>query len=316
MRSWTGRFALLLAAQAGCIRPALPADRYLYEVSCSAKVEKFDAITQRKVDSYDLATRTGNPPLIPTAEGPLETCLANGTVFDRNASVFYTLVPSEKGPADAAMDYRILGFSIPAVSLVMQMPAGTRLEHAPHIEVQPGAHPQVLQQLEWKPKTEEDLSTFAPAHKAIANRILETSADRALVRLFEGEGGLTLGVADSATKKLVRLQGPLATTPEHVHLAPGATHVLVEDVAGAGPKATKTGTLRLYDAATGLALKAFSDPHVAKLYFLGISPGGKVLYGLLDDYWFLDLGVTFPPATVQPAAKDDFPAPVVFSADR
>ena len=57
-------------------------------------------------------------------------------------------------------------------------------------------------------------------------------------------------------------------------------------------------------------------PHIQKLPFRGVSPGGKVLYELLDDYWFLDLGLTFTATPVERPLQAEFPPPAIFFSDR
>jgi hypothetical protein len=258
---------------------------------------------------------TGRDDLIPAMEGTLDVCLTNQTIFDGKAFVFYALVPSRAhAREDGTNDYRVLGFSIPSIGLVKQAPAGDHLQGPPHLELRSGTVA-VLGPSEWTPTTSADLSTFFSDGKSPANRILEISGDRVLLQLLTGDG-LTIAVADKAAKTLVRLSGSLATTIENAHLTPGGTHVLVEEVTAPNPKVSKTGTVQLYDGMTGALAKTFFDAHVQKLQFRGISPTGKVLYDLLDSYWFLDLGVTFPTNSVTRPYEQDFPPPAFFFSDR
>jgi len=182
-------------------------------VSCEAKLDRFDTITRTRTDSYDLAHRTGATALIPAATGALEVCLANQTVFDASASVFYTLVPSRARPADDGTNgYRVLGFSVPAVTLVKQVSAGDGLDRPPHVELGPGGTIRTVRASDWTPRTEETMSAFAPAHQSLPNRIVERSGDRALIGMFGPAGELAVGVADEASKTFVRLQGGPTTT--------------------------------------------------------------------------------------------------------
>jgi hypothetical protein len=81
----------------------------------------------------------------------------------------------------------------------------------------------------------------------------------------------------------------------------------------------------LYEVATGKVVSCFSDARIKKLDFRGIAPTGRVLYARGDatagdlgngPCFPLDLGVTFPPSQETHVVDEDFPAPVVFFADR
>jgi hypothetical protein len=89
-----------------------------------------------------------------------------------------------------------------------------------------------------------------------------------------------------------------------------------EGGSNAGSKATRTWKLTLYDAKTGLVVKTPADGAIAKLYLRGISPSGKVLYDVLDNYRLVDLHVRFPAQPVARPAVQGFPPPAVFFADR
>jgi hypothetical protein len=289
--------------------------RYLYQVSCAARVDRFDVATGRKTNSVDLAKRTGKVRLIPDAEGALEVCLSNRATFDRDKSVLYVLAPKLAHPKeDGTSDYRILGFSVPALTLTSEVAAGDNLDHPPQFEVRSGGVVTIDGE---PPKSDLALSKFGPGRHGLVNRVLERSGDRTLVRLLT-DGPLDIGVADSGTMTFVRMENLPFTTVEHVHLSPGGTHVLVEEVVkGDDPRSRKrTGRLVLYDAKTGRAAKALSEPAIIKLYFRGISPLGKVLYDLLDEYRFVDLRVRFPAVSVVRPASEDFAQPAVFFSDK
>jgi hypothetical protein len=299
----------------GCSHAAAakPGGRFLYQVSCSAKLDRFDTVTGRRTNAVDLARRTGKRPLIPVVAGALELCLANQVVFDAAAGVFYTLVPSQGTPRDdGTVDYRILGFAIPAITLVKELPGGSHLEHPPRLALGP-AGVQAVAPADG-PRPDEDLSGYAPEHRALPNRILESSGERLLLQLTAGPD-VAIAVADRASRTLVRLQGPLPTVPDGVHLTPGGGQVLVEE-ARPGAQPARTGTLFLYDARTGARSKTLSDPAVARLVFRGIAPTGRALFDLLEAYRFVDLGMTFPAQPVVRPAHDEFPRPAVFFSDR
>lgn len=313
-------WAALAFGGAACAhgRPPSP-DRFLYQLSCDAKLERFDTVTQKRTGAYDLTKVAGVGALIPAATGPLEVCLTRSAVVDSRASVFYTVVPSQAQPAeDGPTGYRVLGFSLPSVALVVPGAGGSvpvPFDAPPRLVPDPSRGARTVGPSDPPPALTEDLSLFAGAHSPAPNRILETSRHRALLSLT-GEAGPAFAVADEGTHSFVRLQGPMATTVDNVHLAPGGTHVLVEETSAAGGRATKTGRVWLYDAATGAVSQTIMAPQITKLPFRGISPDGKVLYDLLDDYWFLDLGRTFTADPVERPLEPEFPPPAVFFSDR
>jgi hypothetical protein len=249
----------------------------------------------------------------------VETCLANSTVFDEKASVFYTLVPGSEH-TDPTQDYKVLGFSIPAVSLVVQRRAG-RAEWAEmpwRLEVHPGSAPALVPEPTSESR-ELDLAMVSPSLKREPNQAEAASGSRTLIELL-GSKTWTGAIVDPIAKTYVQV-GPFH--PDGlVHLSPGGTHVLVEETDAAGGKIGKDD---LYEVATGMLVKTFSDARIKKLDFRGIAPTGRVLYARGDatsgdfgngPYFLLDLGVTFPPNQVTRVVDEDFPAPVVFFADR
>jgi hypothetical protein len=311
----TSLLSLILFGAEACVHPRPTAGRFFYEVSCEARLDRFDTVIQQKTSTYELAKRTGNIPLIPEMSGPLEVCLANRTVFDAEASVFYTLVPSQaRMRDDGTMNYEVLAFSIPGIALVKHMAAGENLERPLYLELSPQGDLRMIRTQTLR--TTEDLSTFGPDHQDLSNTIVEMSGGHALLRVVGINGEPTIAVANEASKTLVRLRGAPRTTERNVHLTPGGTHVLVEEAIAIGSKVSKTGRLWLYDADTGLIVNSFSDPHIEKLYFRSISPNGRVLYDLLDAYWFLDLHRTFRAEVVTQSPDGDFPQPFLFFSDK
>jgi len=310
------------AATPGAVAtPAMAPGRYLYQPSCDAHLEKFDTETNRKVGDYDLTQRSGSPPLVPAGPAVLEVCLTNHPVFDCTNSILYTAVPVDlRAPSGVPVSYRVLGFSIPEIVLVKRLPPSVALDHAPHLVLRPAAEPQLMSEADWNASAEETLVDFTPDHRALPNRVLETSGERVLLRLFATDGSPVLAVADRTRKTLVRLGTLPAMAIEHSHLVPGGSYVIVEDTQVARPGSAgsivKTGKVRLYDATTGTFVTEFSDPHVARLVYRGISPRGQVLYQLGSESWLLNLGLTFPAIPVVPVRADDFPPPTLFFADR
>jgi hypothetical protein len=294
MRSIIILLAVLLVGTPACQSPPA-AGRYLYAISCDARVGKFDTLAQQKLNDYDLAERTGKEQIIPRGKGTLDVCLANDLAYDADTFIFYVLAPLQaRLKPDGTMDYRVLGFSVPGLQLVKNLPGGDSLSIPPHLQIGPAGAVKAVKDSEWSPLTDLDLSSFAPDGKRLPNQILEVSGDAVLLRLFTAnQNELSLAVAHRQSKTLVRLQDLIATAAPNVHLAPGGSEVLVEDT-GSGPKVVKSGKFSIYSAKTGRLIKTYSDPRVKDLYFLAISPTGKVIYSSMDNYWFQDLGRTYP----------------------
>ena len=308
MRAYLSVVAMLLSWSLMCCSQTA-AGRYLYVVGCGAVVDKLDTAKDQKIDSYDLATRTGKERLVPQVKGTLDGCLAYQAAYDAAASVFYTVVPIEsESKPDGTKDYRVLVFSVPQVELVRSINGVENVGDPPHLEIGAGESVKIVNASGWAPRTTLDLSTFAPDLKAIPNQILEASGEKVLLRIFAANPNeLIIAVADRKSKTLVRLQSVPSTLAPDVHLVPGGADVLVEEIGRNAGRATKTGKLMLYDSETGRAVKDFSDPHVKELYFLALSPTGKAIYHSGNTYWFIDLGQRFVPVPVTRPISTGYP---------
>jgi hypothetical protein len=310
--------ALLLGSVTACQRRSAAA-RYLYVVTCDASVYKYDTVENRREASYDLSQAPGAQQFIPADHGGLNGCLAYQAEFDPAASVFYIVAASQArvkpdGTPDGTKDYRVLGFSVPAIGLVKNMPAGSNLTDPPHLELGSDSALKLTPAAEWRPPTDIDVSTFAPNREKLFNQIIDRSGDRALLRIFVADPKeLSLAVADTKSKTVVRLQSPPPATALRAHLAPGGEAVLIEATAVAGDP-TKTGRLALFDANTGSLLEEISDPRVRDQYFLAISPNGRAVYHTGDAYSFVDLKRSFPATPVGHVLDSSNPA--IFFADR
>src|SRR4029077_6928013 len=218
-------------------------------------------ITGRKMETYDLAKRTGKESVIPVVQGALDSCLASQAVYNGTASTFSTVVPISNEPkADGTKDYRVLSFSVPRMDLVKQEHGGENLDAPPHLELQSGTL-KILKPSDWTPQTSLDLSAYSPNKTQTPNQILESSGDRVLLRLFTADDKqLVLAIADRKSQKLVGLQGVPTTVAPSVHIVPGGCHMLIEET-GTGDKPGKTGRLVLFDAVTGKEQKEFNDSH-------------------------------------------------------
>jgi hypothetical protein len=305
---------LLLIVSLGCARPATTRGRFLYEVTCEGNVTRFDTVEKKKTAEYELAKRPGVNGMIPISEGVLEVCLAKDTRFDPVKSVFYTLTPTSlELSAGLTRSYRVLTFSVPEIALVGQAPAGDALEAPPELELL-GGIVRVIPPGSPSP-ADLDLSTFVPERRAVPNRTLEWSGARLLLRLSEGTGP-ALAVADRTSKTLVRLKLPIDLDTASVHLSPGGTHVLVEQLASSQQDAPATGKLSLYDAQSGDRIDEIDEPRIAGLYFRGMAPTGVALYQVPDRFELVNLGVKFPAEQIELPAGRDYPLPSTFFADR
>jgi hypothetical protein len=218
-----GVWAIALFGCGACAHSP-PTGRFLYEVTWDATLTRYDTVTKRRTDTFDLTKRTGNTPWIPSAPKPpqvLEICLTDHTVFDARSSRFYTVVPLQSTPRDdMKMSYRVLGFSVPSVALVSQMPAGNDLAYPPSLYLEPDGRVEVYQDSDTSGPDRGKLSSMIPGIAESEDIVEETSAARALIRSFADNHGV-FGVADSATKSVVWLRSPLTTNYQYVHLAPG-----------------------------------------------------------------------------------------------
>jgi hypothetical protein len=270
-------------------------------------LDKLDTVENRKTASYDLAKLPGHLPF-PSAAGAFDGCLAYQAEYDPAASAFYTVAPVQASvKPDGTKDYRELELSIPDLRLIENIAAGSNLDAAPHLSFA-GGETKLIPSADWQPPADLDLSAFAPDKQPLGNQIIETSGDRVLLRIFTAEPAqLSLAIADTRSKTLVRLQPVPATTVSNAHLVPGGSAVLIEEVGGL-PKPVKTGKLDLYDAATGRSIEQLTSPTVREQYFLAISPTGKAIYHSAEAYSFVDLKRSFSRDAVTRPSTGSYPA--------
>lgn len=310
--------ACLIAA--ATFRPVLAAaapDRYLYVLSCDARLLKADTRLERITTVVNLADRTAARRLIPQVRGVLDGCLTEQAVYDPHAARFYTVVPRQaESKDDGTKDYVVLAFSVPGNEPVGEIPAGDSLAAVPHVDIDLTGHVAVTDPTAWSPATDWDLSGYAGVATRPRNQLLETSAARALLRIFApGTDSLTLAVADRAAKTLVYLDALPRTTARNVHLAPGGRAVLVEEVdSDATQDSAKTGRLMLFNAATGRLRATILSQRIKTMIFLAISPNGKAIYHRDEDLAFVNLGQVYAADPVLRPSAEGFPG--MFFADR
>jgi hypothetical protein len=298
--------AALIACAAAChTQPASP--RYLYVVTCDARVDKLDIVAGRKVASVDLTQVPGAKQLIPDAGDALDGCLAYSPNYDVKSSTLYVAAPVQPtNKPDGTRDYRGLGFSIPDLKLVKNLSALTGLSKPPRIEIL--SSPVLSDEPAFTPPPSLDLSGYAPANDAGRNQRIDRSGDRVLLRIFAADPAtLQLAVADTAQKRLTLLKDAPPTTAPLAHLAPGGDFVLIEATTGAG-QATKTGRLVLFDSASGKELKEVQAPQSKDQYFLAMAPSGYAVFHSGEQYAFVDLGLKAKPEFVFHLLDANYPA--------
>ena len=280
----------LLSAQA----PPVIHGRYRYAIGDLGALGKLDTISEREILSINLSTRTGKLKIPPTSgPGAVDGCLAAQAIYDAARGRFYTVV-AEHYKADPGFtnNFRVLAFSVPAIQLVGQWPAGKNVN--------------------W----DGDQPFIDEIQNGIPKLINATSGDSVLILLHKADD-LLPAVAHPKTKTLTVLNNvsdsPDAQTPwpsgipfaKLVHLTPGGGYVVVERIDG----------LYLFDAKTGKKVKSVPNPKSEMKYFLDICPAGKVIFAGRDRFRFVNLGMTFPNVAVE---KNDPSVPCGghFYADR
>lgn len=302
-----GWLAVVLTAGTACRREP-PTPHYLYVVTCDARVDKLDTTAARKDASYDLAASALRE-ILPAGNQAIDGCLAYHPVFDPEGALLYFVSPIQAhADPNGTRDYRVLGFSVPSMKLVKNLPVRANQTEAPHVELAPDRSPRIVPAMEWHDATEIDFAAYGPTHEALPNQIIERSGDRILLRTFAASPEeLRLAVANIRTKTVVWLKSPPPTTALLAHLAPGGDVVVIE-VTEAGKASAKTGTLALFDSDTGASLQEIADGRARSQYFLAISPDGKGVYHAGENYSFVDLKRTFSSHSVAHPLDPNRPA--------
>ncbi len=290
--------ALIADPVVAAARPSSP--RTFYLAGCGGQVATVDTVTGRS-RTVDLLPRLQIAPVHGAPGATFDGCLLNQAVYVAKSKLFYTVVPdTATTPGYGTTHYRVLGISVPGLRVGGVVKRLASEGEVPRIAAGPGG---VI--VAPDPATALDLAAF-DRDRATGNQIIETSGSTALIRLFTGDDRLVLGVADTATRKVVRLRNVIPTTALNVHLAPGGGQVYVEAVDRAHDKAVKTGTAATYDARAGVKLRTLTDPRIARLAFVAISPNGKAIYAANEATALIDLGARFtadPVTSATPSAS-------------
>ncbi len=282
--------ALIAGPATAVPRPSLP--RTFYRAGCGGQVVTLDTITGRS-RTVDLTSKLGIAPVHGAPGATFDGCLLNQAVYVAKSRLFYTVVPDTATiPSDGTTTYRVLGISVPGLRVGGVVKRLASEGEVPRIAAGPGG---VIAAPD--PATALDLAAF-DRDRATGNQVIETSGSKILLRLFAGDDTLVLAVADTATRKLVRLRDVIPTTALNVHLAPGGGQAYVEAVDRGHDKPAKTGSAATYDARSGTRLRTIADPRIARMAFVAIAPTGKAIYAGGDETALIDLGARFTAAPV------------------
>lgn len=283
--------ALIAGPVAAGPRASLP--HTLYRALCDGRVATIDTGSGRS-RTVDLVSKLHIAPVRGAPGATVDGCLLNQAVYVATARRFYSAVPdTATTPDDGTTRYRVVGISVPGLRVGAAVKRfAAAFENIPRFAAGEGG---VVVAPDFPASL--DLAAF-DRDRATQNQVIETSGSKALLRLFGGDAGLVLAVADTATRKIVRLRDVVPTTARNVHLAPGGGQVYVEAIGHVADKAVKAGTAATYDARTGTRLRTLTDPRIARMAFVAISPDGKAIYSGGDKLALIDLGARFTAAPV------------------
>lgn len=291
--------------------PSANPGRFLYVVDAGGGITKLDTVLEKKIFSYDLASRTGKLKIPPTAgPGAPDGCLASQAVYDPAAGRFYTVVAEQYHmKADGTKDFRVLAFTVPGIQLAGQWSAGKNVndEEEPYINSVANGDVKVISPNDRVRQTTLDVSNLEPLKKQLQNRILETSGDSILINLLgSNDGGFSIAVAHPRAKTLAQFATLPGTDSSSVHLTPDGAFVVV---------ARSDGSVALYSAKTAQMSKEIPGVKSEINHFLAISPSGKAIFNA-ETFRFVNLGLTFPNVRVVDSRSSESCGLPFFFADK
>ncbi|MCZ2133894.1 MAG: hypothetical protein LC098_00445 [Burkholderiales bacterium] len=281
------------------------AARYLYVVDCIGRVDKIDTLQQELAASHVLTEPMALPSApwvaLPLIEGGRDGCLTQSPLINADGTEL-SLIASKgaRTDADGMMDYQILTFRLPQWTLVAAKHWGRADDNRLQL-VRDGDG--ALRVLADPPQTTAGRSyAFGAGGNAIWGKWVQRSAGVSLIALSgprRDEFLLGLAKVDGDAGGLVRIANDLYTDPRFVHLAPGGTFVLVEEVTPSDNRPLRTGRLRLYDSTGAMAGELHDDTLPGSTWgemtFVTITPNGYAVYvdRYSGAYRFVPLGRTF-----------------------
>ncbi len=306
---------LLLAA---CSQKAeITSERFLYVVDCEARVDKLDTAEGKKLATITLAEQSPLVPKVPSAQSGLDGCIAESVLHDATAKQVHVIVPTTtRVDSNGKRDFQWLTFALPEWNFVSAKPAGAGLEQPPFLQSDASGVISVKRAEDRSMATELDLRDYKNAGSVLANTVIESSGDTALLRIFTADKSrFTLGVANRRTRALTVVTDLPSTTVANVHLAPGGDYVLAELTEPNSAPTTRTGALRLYDAA-GKSVADVQDAAIRNSVFLALTPNGSAVYRSGSEYRFVTVapkGHRFGNAAVTQSSPEFKPG-LVFAA--
>ncbi len=277
-----------------------PASETVYVVDCSGDVDVVASATAKLVRRVDFAARLPIPrrPGGSHATAP-DNCLLNGALYVPRQHAFYSLVADHYSEPQR---FGIWRFTVPDLVAHEVQPPFADAGDLPVLRLAPDGSVKPESVTEQSIGT--DITGYAGAKFFTATGDINRSDATVLVSLVApGQSGLAFGVADTTHRSLTLLQRVPRTTERFVHLTPGGEFVLVETTTNAGAEAERTGTVTLFNATTGLPLRALADTRiVGRVLFVAITPAGYALYRKGPDYISVDLKQRFGTSAVTTAS--------------
>lgn len=312
--------------------------RYLYAVYCNGVVDRIDLEQRKKVESFQLAERSGTRAAVATGPSPgarPDSCLAR-PVSQQNASEVaarraYVVATDQfyRVGDESKKRYQLLTFSLPKWQLEKSVDLG-------FFDVLNGTPPRVasdsrggwvvLPQGQSNGPVEANLKNYLGMDNVTSPRVTEWSASIALVEFANARGEQLpqAGLADLTTHRFTRLDGPPNDLSADVRLAPGGHYALrrierMEKQNTGGGQVIGTGELRLYGA-DGKIVATFNEKDIAGLWHtVALTPQGLAVYtNGSGDYRFVSLGRNFDSEPVANEWTDDLEGtrPGVVYSDR
>lgn len=295
-----GEAARAQAAPRIAASSALPPDngagtppRYLHVVYCNGVVDQLDLQEQRKVASFTLGERSGEPPAVarlPSTGIKPDSCLARPVNTDGHAPLAQhevQLVAADQLYRDDAgrKPYRLLRFSLPDWHLLQASDLGV-------FDVLNGSPPRLRRQADgtWLPAPESaspdaaELAGYQAAQGLAFAQTTQWSGDGALVAFASGgpPARAQAGLADRRQQLFARLEESADGTGAAWQLAPGGRYAQRQTQklpapANAAPL-RNMGELRLYGA-DGQQLAQIRDERIAgDWHGIALTPNGLAVF--------------------------------------
>lgn len=312
--------------------------RYLYAVYCNGVVDRIDLEQRKKVESFQLAERSGIPAAVAAESSPgarPDSCLARpvsqqntSEVATRRAYVVATDQFYRVGD-ESKKRYQLLTFSLPKWQLEKSVDLGlfdVLNSTPPRVVSDSRGGWVVLSQGQSNGPAEADLKNYVGMDNVTSPRVTEWSASTALVEFANARGPQLpqAGLAELTAHRFTRLDPPPNDLSADVRLAPGGHYALrrierMEKKNTGGGQVIGTGELRLYGV-DGKTVATFDEKGIAGLWHtVALTPQGLAVYtNGSGEYRFVSLGRNFDSEPVANDWTDDLEGtrPGVVYSDR